>query len=86
MHIAVVSQSFYDIYLGHHKAFLINVDREREARTALISIDSDKLADYIERNPKTAERVRTGKDALLDKSYRDYLNLGKGSLIELNIY
>lgn len=86
MHVAVVSQSFYDIYLGHHKAFLINVDKEREARTALISIDSDKLADYRERNPKISERVKTGKAALLDKSYRDYLNLGKGSLIELNIY
>jgi len=86
MHVAVVSQSSYDIYLGHHKAFLINAGKEREARTALISIDSDKLAGYRERNPKTAERVKTGKAALLDKSYRDYLNLGKGSLIELNIY
>jgi hypothetical protein len=85
MHVAVVSRSLHKIYLGHRRAFLINLDKEREARTALISIESDKLAGYRERNPKTAERVKTGKAILLDKSYRDYLNLGKGDSVELSI-
>jgi hypothetical protein len=86
MHVAVVSQSFYDMYLGRRRAFLINLDKEREARTALISIESDKLDGYRERNPKTAEKVKIGKAILLDKSYRDYLNLGKDDFVELSIH
>ena len=68
MHVAVVSLNFFNIYRGNRRAFLINQDKEREARTALISIESDKIAGYKKRSPKIAEKVKTGKAILLDRT------------------
>ena len=86
MHVAVVSKEFHSIYLGNRRAFLINQNNAREARIALMSIESDQLRGYRERNPMTAEKVKTGKAVLLDRSYRDYLDLGKSDFVELSIY
>ena len=46
MHVAVVSQSLYETYRANHRAFLVNPNNRREARTALISIESEMLAGY----------------------------------------
>jgi len=85
-HVTVVSQHLYETYEAHHRAFLINPLNSREARTALIPIESDMLDAYRQRRPKTARAVGTGKALLLDKSYRDFLRSGKNDKVELAIY
>lgn len=86
VHVAVVSQHLYETYEAHHRAFLINPLNHRKARTALISVESDVLAAYRQRRPKTARAVRTGEALLLDKSYRDFLRSRKNDKVELAIY
>ena len=86
VHVAVVSQHLYETYEAHHRALLVNPLNNREARTALISVESDALAAYRQRRPKTARAVRTGEALLLDKSYRDFLRSGKNDKVELAIY
>lgn len=85
-HVTVVSQHFCETYEEHRRAFLVNPLNNREARTALISVESDMLAAYRQRRSKTARAVRTGKALLLDKSYRDFLGSGKSDKVELAIY
>ncbi|MEM2110537.1 MAG: hypothetical protein QXX08_01510 [Candidatus Bathyarchaeia archaeon] len=85
MHVAVVSQSLYEIYQFSRKAFLVNHDKNREARTALLSIDSEVLAGYRERRAKIADAVRKKEAILLDRSYRDFLALDENTTVELFI-
>jgi len=85
-HVAVVSQHLSGTYEAHHRAFLVNPLNSREARTALISIESDVLAAYRQRRPKTAQAVRKGEALLLDKSYRDFLGSAKDDKVELAVY
>jgi len=85
MHAAVVSQSLYETYRTHHRAFLVNPRKGREARTGLISIESEVLSGYRKRRPKTTSEVRTGEAILLDRSYRDYLALDENALAKLII-
>lgn len=86
MHVAVVSQSIYEIYQASHRAFLVNPDKNREARTALLSIDSEILAGYRERRAKTANAVRKEEAILLDRSYRDFLALDENAIIKIIIH
>jgi len=86
MHVAVVSQSLYEAYQTHHRAFLVNPGNGREATTALISIESQVLAGYRERRPRTAENVRAEKGLLLDRSYRDFLALDEDAIVRLTVY
>jgi len=86
VHVAGVSQTLYEAYEPHHRAFLVRPNKTREARTALMSIESDVLAAYRRRRPKTAQAVRTGDALLLDKSYRHFLGSGKDDKVELVIY
>jgi len=86
MHVAVVSQSLHETYQTHHRALLTSPSNCREARTALISIESDVLAGYRERRPKTAGSVRAEATVLLDRSYRDFLALDEDSVVELTVY
>ncbi len=85
VHVAVVSQSLYEICRVHHRAFLVNPADGREARTSLISIESEALSGYRERRTETANEVRDGETILLDRSYRDYLALDKGAPVKLII-
>lgn len=85
-HVAVVSQILCEAYEPHHRAFLANPLKGREARTALISVEADTFAAYRQRRPKTARAVKNGEAILLDKSYRNYLDLGKDDLVELAIH
>jgi len=85
-HVSVVSQSLYEPYRSHCRTFLVNPVNGREARTALISIEAEVLSGYRERLSKTTSRVRAGEAMLIDRSYRDYLALGKNSLVRLVIY
>jgi len=86
MHVAVVSQSLYEAYQTHHRAFLVNPGNGREARTALISIESQVLAGYRERRPRTAESVRAEEALLLDRSYRGFLALDEDAIVRLTVY
>ena len=86
VHVAVVSQELYEAYERHHRSFLANPLRSRNARTSLISVESDALDAYRQRRPKTAQAVMNGEAVLLDKSYRDFLALGKSDTVELAIY
>jgi len=81
-----VSETLFETYKRRRRAFLINPENGREARTALISIVSKGLTDYKHRRPKTAAAVNSGEAILLDKSYRDYLGLDKGAIVELMLY
>ncbi len=86
MHVAVVSQGLYEAYRINHRAFIVNPSNGREARTALISVESDLLADYRQRRPKTAEKVRTEVAILIDRSYRDYLAMAEEAEVKLIIF
>jgi len=86
MHVSVVSQSLYELYRSHLRSFLVNPVNGREARTALISMETEVLSGYRERLPETSSSVRAEEAILIDRSYRDYLALGKNSLVELIIY
>jgi hypothetical protein len=86
LHVAVVSEGIYETYKAHRRAFLINRAKGREARTALISIESEVLSEYRERRAKTTNEVRNGETILLDRSYRDYLALDENSSVKLSIY
>jgi hypothetical protein len=86
MHVAVVSQRLYKTYQFTHRAFLVNQNKNREARTALLSINSEVLAGYRERRAKTADAVRRKEAILLDRSYRDFLALGENDTVRLVIY
>ncbi len=85
-HVTVGSQHLYETYEAHRRAFLVNPLNNREARTVLISVDSEVLAAYRQRRPKTARAVRTGEALLLDRSYRDFLGSGRNDKVELGIY
>ncbi|KYH40539.1 MAG: hypothetical protein AYL32_011130 [Candidatus Bathyarchaeota archaeon B26-2] len=86
VHVAVVSESLYNAYREGGAAFIINPKDGRRARTSLISIDDDLLSGYKSRRRKAASYVRVGKAMLLDRSYRDYLNLNRGDEAELVLY
>jgi len=85
LHLAVVSEDIYKRYVETQLAFLLNPVNGREARIALISIEDQRLKPYVERRPKTAEKVRRGEAILLDRSYRDFLGLEKKGKIRLEI-
>jgi len=85
LHLAVVSEDIYERYVETRLAFLVNPANGREARIALISIEDQRLKPYVERRPKTAEKVRRGGAILLDRSYRDFLGLEKKGKIRLEI-
>lgn len=85
MHVAVVSQSLYEAYRTHHRAFLVSPRNGREARTALMSIESQVLAGYKERRPRTAESVRAEEGLLLDRSYRGFLALDEEAIVRLTV-
>jgi len=86
IHVSVVSQSLYEDCRAHHRAFLVNPSNGREARTALIPIESEALSGYRERRTKTTNEVRNGETILLDRSYRDYLALDNDTPVKLIIY
>jgi len=86
VHVAVVSQGLYEAYRINHRAFLVNPSNGREARTALISVESDLLADYRQRRHKTAEKVGTDVAILVDRSYRDYLAIGEDAEMKLIVF
>ena len=84
-HLTVVSQSVCGAYESNHMTFLINPNN-REARTALISVEDEILASYRARRPKIAEEIRNDTAILLDRSYRDYLDLDGNGSVALLIY
>jgi hypothetical protein len=86
MHVAIVSERLFQAYQKSCRAFLVNPVNGKKARTALISIGSENLTQYKERRPKTAEKVKAEEAILLDRSYRDYLNLKTNSSVKLTIY
>jgi len=86
LHVSVVSQDLYEEYKISRRAFLINPKNRREARTALISIESECIAAYRARRTKGTDEVRTQKAILIDKSYRDYLSLERNDTVNLIIY
>lgn len=86
MHAAVVSQNIYEAYLPSRTAFLSNPHNKRKARTALISIQDQILATYRERRPKTVREIGSNEAILLDRSYRDYLDLSEKNSVEVTIY
>ena len=86
LHVAVVSETLFETYKRRRRAFLINPENGREARTALVSVRFKDLTGYRKRRPKTAAAVNSGEAILLDKSYRDYLGLDKGAIVELMLY
>ena len=86
MHVAVVSQNLYQNYRNSRRAFVSNLSKNRESRTALFPIESDVLAPYRERRAKTSNAVAKGEAILLDRSYRDFFALNKNSTVRLTIY
>jgi len=85
LHVSVVSQNLYEEYESNRMAFLTNPQNDRKARTALVSIDDGSLVAYRERRPKTVEEIRKSA-ILLDRSYRDYLNLSQDGSVNILIY
>ena len=76
LHVAVVSDTIYNEYLKNRRAILVNPLNNRRARVSLISISSSELEPYRKRS-KRAREVEEGKAILLDKTYRDYLQLSR---------
>ena len=86
MHVAVVSQNLYKSYLNSRRAFVSNLSKAREARTALLPIESDVLGLYRERRAKTSNSVAKEEAILLDRSYRDFLALDENATVRLTIH
>ncbi len=77
LHVAVVSEEFYEKYKDTRKAIVMNPINGREARVALLPISDESLRNYRKRKPKIAESVTRRQRILLDKTYRDYLQITK---------
>lgn len=86
LHVSVVSQNLYKTYRNSRRAFLVNPNNHRMARTALISIESEDLIKYRERRIRIADEVRSENGILLDRSYRDFLALNRDDTVKLIIY
>lgn len=86
-HVAVVSEEIAAAYTASNGggAFISNPLNQRLAKVALLSVESEVLKGYCERLPKTANKVRSGKTVLLDKSYRLELELDKDGVVDLKI-
>ena len=84
-HLAVVSKSLYEDYLKCKRAFVINSLNNREARTALLSVDAEILQSYRKRRPKTVKKIERNEVILLDDSYRSFLSLEKKERVTIKL-
>ncbi|HDO41918.1 MAG TPA: VWA domain-containing protein [Candidatus Bathyarchaeota archaeon] len=85
LHVTVSSRKLYEEYVKYGRVFLVNPSNGREARTALLPLDTGVLEPYRRRRPKAAGRVELDKAVLMDSSYRSFLDIGRGEKINVRI-
>ncbi|MEM2849215.1 MAG: hypothetical protein QXI36_02950 [Candidatus Bathyarchaeia archaeon] len=83
---AVASDKLYRRYLENRIAFLRNPRNGREARVAILTVEEPILDAYRSRMAKTVQNIRENKAILIDRSYRDFLQVESRETVELSLY